>query len=262
MGRLGLQGPQTNADPESLGRSRIQGLRSFRGGEAANMALFPGEAGGREEIGMEHRPLSDDAGWAELEALAEAADAVAREEARHLSATTPDPRASVPTALRSADLHDLLRVGRSTLHDALRRGDIPAPTLRIGAQGRLLWGRGVIQRWMDRSDRPAAVDGRLVLTLEAEPVKSPETLPLTCVVSFTSFADLRHPDQVFVFARGGPLPGNRSSVPHPGRGRTPPPTLLPPPGCGAGLRQPGGGQGGHHRSAWSQDRSVNPYLLR
>ena len=115
---------------------------------------------------MEHRLLADDAGWAELEAQAEAADAVAREEARHLAATGPDPWAAVPTALRSADLHGLLRVGRSTLHDALHRGDIPAPTLRIGAQGRLLWARGVVQQWLDGSDRPAAVDGHLVLTLE------------------------------------------------------------------------------------------------
>ena len=115
---------------------------------------------------MSHHILSDDAGWAELEAQAEAADAAAREEARHLAATTPDPWAAVPTALRSADLHHLLRVGRSTLHDAVHRGDIPSPTLRLGTQGRLLWERGVVQRWLDGSDRPAAVDGHLVLTLE------------------------------------------------------------------------------------------------
>ena len=115
---------------------------------------------------MEHKLLADDAGWAELEAQAEAADAAAREEARHLAATTPDPWAAVPTALRSADLYHLLRVGRSTLHDALHRGDLPAPTLRLGVQGRLLWSRAVVQRWLDGTDRPAAVDGHLVLTLE------------------------------------------------------------------------------------------------
>ena len=110
--------------------------------------------------------FGDDAGWAELAAQAEVADAVAREEARHLAATTTDPWADVPTALRSADLHTILRVGRSTLHDALRRGDIPSPTLRLGVQGRLLWARAVVQRWLDGTDRPAAVDGHLVLTLE------------------------------------------------------------------------------------------------
>ena len=115
---------------------------------------------------MEHKLLADDAGWAELEAQAEAADALAREEARHLAAATPDPWAAVPTALRSADLYHLLRVGRSTLHDALHRGDLPAPTLRLGVQGRLLWSRAVVQRWLDGTDRPAAVDGHLVLTLE------------------------------------------------------------------------------------------------
>lgn len=116
---------------------------------------------------MSHQVLNDDAGWAELEAQAEAAEAAAREEARSLTArAASDPWAAVPTALRSADLHDLLRVGRSTLHDALHRGDIPSPTLRLGAQGRLLWARGVVQRWLDRDARPAAVDGHLVLTLE------------------------------------------------------------------------------------------------
>ena len=115
---------------------------------------------------MEHRLLVDDAGWAELEAQAEAADARAREEARHLAATAPDPWAAMPTALRSPDLYHILRVGRSTLHDALHRGDIPSPTLRLGAQGRLLWARVVVQRWLDGNDRPAAVDGHLVLTLE------------------------------------------------------------------------------------------------
>lgn len=115
---------------------------------------------------MEHRLLADDAGWAELEAQAKAADALAREEARHLAATTPDPCAAVPTALRSADLHHLLRVGRSTLHDALQRGDIPSPTLRLGVQGRLLWSRAVVQRWLDGTDRPAAVGEHLMLTLD------------------------------------------------------------------------------------------------
>ena len=37
---------------------------------------------------------------------------------------------------------------------------------RLGAQGRLLWAVGVVQRWLDGSDRPAAVHGHLVLTLE------------------------------------------------------------------------------------------------
>jgi excisionase family DNA binding protein len=130
------------------------------------MATDPGEAGAGGLGVMGYGIFGDDAGWAELAAQAEVADAVAREEARHLTATAPDPWAAVPTALRSADLYHLLRVGRSTLHDALRRGDIPSPTLRLGAQGRLLWARAVVQRWLDGSDRPAAVDGHLVLTLE------------------------------------------------------------------------------------------------
>ncbi len=115
---------------------------------------------------MEHRLLADDARWAELEAQAEAAEAAAREEARQLAVAAPDPWAAIPTALRSADLHDLLRVGRSTLHDALHRGDIPAPTLRLGSQGRLLWARGVIQRWLDGTNQPAAMDGHFVLVLD------------------------------------------------------------------------------------------------
>ena len=116
---------------------------------------------------MSHHILSDDAGWAGLEAQAEAADAAARAEARRLTARIEaDPWAAIPTALGAADFARLLGVGRSTLHDALHRGDIPSPTLRLGAQGRLLWARGVVQRWLDGSDRPAAVDGHLVLTLE------------------------------------------------------------------------------------------------
>lgn len=115
---------------------------------------------------MSHQVLNDDARWAELEAQAEAAEAAAREEARRLTASIEaDPWAAIPTSLGATDFARLLGVGRSTLHDALHRGDVPSPTLRLGTQGRLMWARAVVQRWLDGSDRPAAVDGHLVLTL-------------------------------------------------------------------------------------------------
>lgn len=113
------------------------------------------------------RDLFGEDRWAGLEAQADASAAAAMEEARRLLAgRQDDPWAGLPAALSSADLYQILRIGRSTLHDALRRGDIPLPTLRVGAQGRLLWARGTVQRWLDGPTPPVAVDGHLVLKLE------------------------------------------------------------------------------------------------
>ena len=90
-----------------------------------------GPAPGTGGLGMEHRLPADDAGWAEPEAQAEAAEFAAIEEARSITARAASaPWAAVPTALRSADMHDLLRVGRSTVHDALHR--VMSPRRRAG----------------------------------------------------------------------------------------------------------------------------------
>jgi excisionase family DNA binding protein len=115
--------------------------------------------------------VRDEDDWQHLLRVLDSEIAATVREAQRLLASvhakpTSDPWESLPRALSSADLAHLLRVGRTTVHDALRRGDLPPPTLRLGAQGRRLWARGTIRSWLDQADAPAQVGGNLVVTLD------------------------------------------------------------------------------------------------